>query len=90
MSSSPDPKDVLREYVVGQGVAADAGEIRDDDDLLTNGLIDSLGLLDMVGFIEERFDVEVADTDVTVNNFRSLKDIANYLEARRSQRLRTT
>ncbi len=90
MSHSPDPKDVLREYVVGQSVAAEADEIRDDDDLLTNGLIDSLGLLDMVGFIEERFDLEVADTDLTVSNFRSLKDIANYLEARRSQRQTTT
>jgi acyl carrier protein len=47
--------------------------------------LDSLALLRLVGFIEEKFDFTVKDGEVTPDNFETLKDIAAYLE-RKKQR----
>jgi acyl carrier protein len=84
-----DAKDTVRDYIVQQAIVQppDAPEIvvADDDDLLANGLVDSLALVEMVKFIEEEFSLQVAETDLTVDNFGTLKDIASYLEARRAQ-----
>jgi acyl carrier protein len=54
----------------------------DDDSLLANGVIDSLGVMEIVGFIEERWSLAIEPDDVTEQNFGSLGAIANYVSAR--------
>lgn len=56
-----------------------------DDNLLTTGLIDSLGIIRLVNFIEDAFNVEVRPEDITIENFRTINVIAAYLETRRVQ-----
>lgn len=68
-------KDYIRqELMSGSNVALD-----EDQDLLAAGIVDSLGLLRLVSFVEERFGIEVADEDVTFDNFQSIKAIINYM-----------
>ncbi len=55
-----------------------------DDNLLTTGLVDSLGMLRLVAFIEERFATRVPPQDITIENFRSVNQIAAYLAAQRA------
>lgn len=81
-----DPKQVLRKYINEELQTDDEVEISDDANLLTGGMVDSLGVLKLVSFIEHEFEVEVADEDVTVDNFRSLKDIGAYLERKKQGR----
>ena len=81
-----DVKDVLKHYLHEElddnGAPA---EVKEDENLLANGIIDSLGVLKLVSFIEHQFNVQIPDEDVTINNFRSLKDIASYLETKKQQ-----
>ena len=81
-----EAKEVLRDYLHEEN-QNDGGsvEVKEDDNLLANGIIDSLGVLKLVSFIENQFDIKIPDEDVTIKNFRSLKDIANYLEAKKQQ-----
>src|SRR5690606_24739184 len=44
-------------------------EYADDDSLLAKGVIDSLGVMEIVGFLEERFEMTVEQDDVTEQNF---------------------
>ena len=77
-------QEIVRDYVSRE--LADDGkgtDLKEEDNLLANGIMDSLGVLKLVSFIEQKFDIRVPDEDVTVQNFRSLKDIANYLENKR-------
>lgn len=53
-----------------------------DDDLLTSGLLDSLGIMRLVWFIEQEFVVEVPAEDVTIENFQTVSKIVAYLERR--------
>jgi acyl carrier protein len=54
--------------------------LTEDDDLLTSGRINSLGIMQLVSFIEEEFQVTVPAEDVTLENFRSVRTITGYLE----------
>jgi acyl carrier protein len=55
-----------------------------DEDLIGDGIIDSLGLTELVAFIEERFGVSVDDDDVVIDNFRNIRSIESFVEGKRS------
>jgi acyl carrier protein len=61
-----------------------AGALAPDDDLLAKGLVDSHGVMELVGFIEERYGIAVQDEDLTPENFQSLVRIEEYVESRRN------
>jgi acyl carrier protein len=54
-----------------------------DDDLLATGLVDSHGVMELVGFLEERYGIFIADDDLTPENFQSLIRIEEFV-ARKS------
>ena len=56
-----------------------------DDNLLTSGLIDSLGIIRLVNFIEDSFGVQVRPEDITIENFRTVNVIAEYLQRRQAE-----
>jgi acyl carrier protein len=55
----------------------------DDDSLLAKGVIDSLGVMEIVGFLEEHFEMTVEQDEVTEQNFGSVAAIARYVAAKR-------
>ncbi len=55
-----------------------------DEDLLGSGLLDSLGVMQLVWFIEREFGVEVPPEDVTIEHFQSISHIVAYLTGRRA------
>jgi acyl carrier protein len=58
------------------------GSIATDDELLLSGLVDSLGVMRLVGFIETTFGVQVPARDMKLKNFRTIAAIVGYLEAK--------
>jgi len=54
----------------------------DDDGLLEKGVIDSMGVLELIGFLQTQFAIVIRDEDVTEENFGTLADIARYVVAR--------
>ncbi|MBA3552201.1 MAG: acyl carrier protein [Actinobacteria bacterium] len=57
---------------------ADAGDVPRDMPLL-GGFLDSFGLMVLINFVEERFEVTIANSDVTDDNFRSVEALAGYV-----------
>lgn len=55
-----------------------------DDDLLASGLLDSLGVMQLVWFIEREFGLEVPPEDVTIEHFQSISHIADYIAGRQA------
>ncbi len=58
-------------------------EVGDDDSFLANGVIDSLGVMQLVNFVESEYGVGVADTDLVPENFDSIARVAAYVERMR-------
>ena len=74
-------KDRLKRYVSEQLLSDRGLAILDDDDLLDSG-IDSVGMMSLVLFIEEEWQVAVPPEDVVLENFQSIAAIESYLRAR--------
>jgi acyl carrier protein len=72
----------IKDYVIEE-FAPDvrADELDADLDLLKAGIIDSLGLLKLIAWIEDRFDVAVEDTALDPDNFRSVTAIETFVAA---------
>jgi acyl carrier protein len=75
--------DRVKQFVHEHVVADPTCEVRETDDWLANGLVNSVGIMRIVSFVEREFKTTVPEEDVTVDNFKSLKDIAKYLEQRK-------
>lgn len=58
-------------------------EIDVQDDLLGSGIIDSMGMMKLVLFIETELDIKIPDEDMTVENFMTLENITDYLSNRK-------
>lgn len=78
-----DHKTTLMEYVLDEFVTNRGGVIKEDEDLLSSGLIDSLGILKLVSFIEERFGIQIPPEDVVFENFNSVEAMSQYLAGRK-------
>ena len=54
----------------------------DNDSLLGSGIIDSMGVMEVILFLETEFGVEVGDEDVTEENLGTIRAISRYVVAR--------
>jgi len=70
----------VREFIVSElTVGRDVGTLEPDDDLLAKGIVDSHGVMELVGFLEERYGISVDDVDLTPENFQSLAQIEDFV-----------
>ncbi|OJX39527.1 MAG: hypothetical protein BGO78_13535 [Chloroflexi bacterium 44-23] len=72
----------LTNFVESELAKGRKSNIKPDDDLLSEGIIDSLGILQLVSFIEEKFNIQVDDEDVVLENFQSIASLNNFLSAK--------
>ena len=56
--------------------------VGNDDSLLRNGLIDSLGILEVVTFLEKEFDFTVSDEELLPENFDSIWTLSNFVQSK--------
>ena len=78
-------ENALSEFVRSELLHGRKATLTSDTDLLGAGIVDSLGILRLVAFLEDRFGVKVPDEDVVFENFESIGAMAAYV----SQRLAT-
>lgn len=70
----------IRTFVVENFLFGDESRpLPGDLSLIDNDLIDSTGILELVGFIEERFAVVVADADIVPANLDTIDRIAGFV-----------
>lgn len=54
-------------------------ELTDAGSLLELGIIDSTGVLELVGFLEERYGIQVEDNELVPDNLDSLENLERYV-----------
>jgi acyl carrier protein len=57
-------------------------DIGDDESLLRTGVISSLGMMEVVGWVEETFGVVVNPEEITEQNFDTLLSISRFVVSR--------
>lgn len=79
--STSDTSQRIRRYIVDNFLYMRPDhQFTDDDALLGKGIIDSIGVMEVIGFVEEEFGVQVADEDVTEEHLGSVSAIARYVD----------
>ena len=78
-----DVRSVVRAFIATRlAPAAGRTEIADDEDLIDTGVVNSLGIFQLVAFLEERFKVSVGDEEITPENFSTIERIERLVAAR--------
>ncbi|MEA2332439.1 MAG: hypothetical protein QOH58_2577 [Thermoleophilaceae bacterium] len=72
---------ILSELTQGRGITAiDPGE-----NLLSKGIVDSHGVMELVAFLEERYGIAVGDEDFTPENFESVASIDGFVTRKQNR-----
>jgi acyl carrier protein len=74
----------IKEFIVEEFMPdVPVEELDDDFDLLTGGVVDSLGLLKVVAWLEDEFDIAVDDSELGPDSFRTVAAIRAYVDQAR-------
>ncbi len=65
------------------------GSFEDDDSFLEKGLLDSTGVLELVGFVENRFSIRFEADEITPENLDSLDKIAAFINRKMAPGVRS-
>lgn len=78
--------DAVRDFLSTTLRIADAQAIDPDTPLLQRGIIDSIELLQLVEFLERRFDIAIDETEVLPANLRSLAHMERFVAGKQAAR----
>ena len=78
--TSIDLKSKIRQFIVDNFLFGIEEEpFGDDDSFLEKGIIDSTGVLELIEYIEENYDIKVEDDELIPENLDSLNNVMSYL-----------
>ena len=83
MNSVPENRDAvlrIRQFVLQKFPLARRRNVSDRDNLLESGIIDSLGVLELVTFMQQEFSVAIADEDLTPENFQNIESMVRFVQ----------
>lgn len=76
----------LTRYIRSKLLSEDAGvALKADTDVLRQGIIDSLGVFQVVSFLEEKWGIRIDDAEITVDNFQSINAMAELASSKMQQ-----
>ena len=78
-----DTRQRLRRFIVEELQVKPEDVATDDSPLMSSQVIDSLGLLQIVSFLENEFEVAVMDDEMLTSNFETIGAIVRLLESKR-------
>ena len=75
-----DYKKDVQEFIVENFLFGDQNGLAEDTNFFDKGIVDSTGVLELICFIEETYDVSIDDEEVTQKNFSSIANVNSYLQ----------
>ena len=67
-------KEQIKSFIIGTFMY-DGESLKDDEPLFESGIIDSLGFVRLLKFIEDTFGISINMVDVTIEKFNTINDI---------------
>jgi len=81
-----DYKNQIRKFIHENFMLVDAdGGLQDDQSFMDSGIIDSTGVLELVSFVEETFEVHVADEELIPDNLDSVEKLHRFILKKKEQ-----
>lgn len=71
----------IREFIADNFLLGqDAESLEGDASFTDSGVIDSTGVLELVGFLEDTFGIQISDDEMSVENLDSLNRVSAFVE----------
>lgn len=82
------PEEIIRNHIAKNILFNDKGYPHSDEaSFVEEGIIDSMNVMELILFVEESFGLEVADEEITPENFNSVRKMADYIRRKRAGQL---
>jgi acyl carrier protein len=75
-------RDQIRQFIFEKFPLAKSRSLEDSSALLEEGVLDSLGILELVDYLQSEFGVEAEDDDLIPENFASIDAIAAFVDTK--------
>lgn len=81
-----DISEQIKHYILTD-IASDLSitELEDDEPLIESGIIDSLGILKILAFLDESLGLDLSSDQVKMENFKSIKTIREMVERQKGK-----
>jgi acyl carrier protein len=73
---------VVKNLLFGQEDA----QLTDDDSLMEKGIIDSTGIVELVGLLEQQYDIKIDDEELLPKNLDSIHNLSRFVESKLAER----
>ena len=74
-----DAKEKIRAFVVENFLFGEGDDLKEDTSFLEEGIVDSTGILELVDFLEEEFEITIDDEELVPENLDSLNNVTAYV-----------
>lgn len=70
----------VKKFIIENFLFGEEDQLQPDTDFFNKGIIDSTGVIELVSFLEETFNISVDDDELIPENLSSLKNIDGFLQ----------
>ena len=81
MHTETNIKTKIKNYII-ESTFDDVEKIKDDSLIFEEGILDSMGLLFLIEFLQEEFNLTTTDEELVVENFQSINSIIAFIESK--------
>jgi acyl carrier protein len=75
----------LREHIINQYIKAKAPEgFNDDYNLIDEGILDSLAIMNLIAWLEKHCSIEFDEGDIVLENFSSVNALLGFVQTKRA------
>ena len=69
----------IKNYII-EASLSDAEKVKENTLIFDTGLLDSMGLLFLLEFLEEKYQIKANDDEINPENFESINSIVGFVE----------
>ena len=76
-------EETIRQFILNNLYFVEGANLTEDVSFLAEGIVDSMGAMELVAFVESQFRIKVEMSEVVVRNFDSIRNLANFVRHKR-------
>ena len=81
MAAAPEIEEVITAFIHSEILSGRDTGIDPEENLFTSGLVDSVGIMQLIAHLESTYALKIPPTDLIPANFRTIRVMATYLES---------
>ena len=78
-------RDTVRAFIIEELAGGDAAMVTDETPLIEREIMDSTGILMVIGFLEDEYDIFIDADDVSVDHFHTVTSISELVLTKQSE-----